>query len=145
MKHDWKRGTDGEVVPLNEDADHPVGQCRACGATSGCLHADPYCSAIGETPGLDDDDCEGLDLNVIVTVTIAHPGEAKEYRDQASVKMSTILPLADVMSAKHDLAVYALGNVAESVTEAWRAVRETYEAAWRTAVDVSAPQPETRP
>ena len=137
MKHAWRTDADGEIQPLDEDADHPVAQCRICGITSGCLHAQPDCTEIGAEPRLDADDCDGLDLSVRVSVSISHPGKATEYDDCAAVAMSELIPLSVLLSAKHDPVVKAIGDAVEVITGSWRGARTAHESAWRTAVEAA--------
>lgn len=141
MKHDWKRDESGEIEPLDEDADHPVAQCKRCGVTSGCLHAIDFCTAIGEDPKLDADDCEGLDTNITVSLRISHPGQAGDIDDAATVAMTTLIPLKQVLDAKRDPVVSALGELAEVMDGSWRGARTIYEPAWRAAVSAAASSP----
>lgn len=143
MKHVWRTDADGKAKPLDEYADHPVAQCRVCGITSGCLNAQPDCTAIGAEPLLDADDCQGLDLNVTVRISVSHPGKATEYDDAATVAMTTFIPLAQVLDAKHDAVLYAIGDLVEVIDGSWRGARTTHEPAWRTAVEAATPAAET--
>ena len=141
MKHDWKRNESGEIKPLDVDADHPVAECKLCGVTSGCLEAIDFCTAIGEDPKLDADDCEGLDTHVTVRVSISHPGLATEHDDAATVAMMTLIPLAQVLDAKCDPVVNAIAELAEVMHGSWRGIRTGHEPAWRAAVSAAASSP----
>ncbi len=134
MQHQWRTDEDGEVKPLDEDADHPVAQCRICGITSGCLHAQPDCPAIGAEPYLDADDCEGLDLAVVVTLSVRHPGNATEYRDRSGAEMRVEVSLADIVDHRADPVIEAMAKLVETMSGGWRAVRTQHESHWRQAL-----------
>lgn len=137
MKHQWRTDGDGEVKPLNEDADHPVAVCRICGTTSGCLHAAPDCPAIGAEPLLDADDCAGVDRTVVVTVSIRHPGKATEWNDRAGASMSKEIPLPELLDAVGDPVLDSLATMVEVISNGWRGVRTVHESAWRAAVEAA--------
>lgn len=123
MKHDWKRNGSGEIEDFGDD--YPYAQCRLCGDTA----------TIGRASEIEADDCEGLDLNVTVSVCINHPGRAREYDDERAVAWTKTVSLAEVVYARPDVVAKAIGDAAEVITGTWRGAKTAHQPAWRTAVE----------
>jgi hypothetical protein len=137
MKHQWKTDDQGNVQPIDRDADHPITECVLCGTTSGCLDAGDFCAAIGADPRLDADDCEGLDLTVDVHISIRHPGKATCYDDRFFVGQSVRIPLASLLDAYTDLAEHHLADLVKAMTEQWRVAKSAHQQDWERAVDAA--------
>jgi hypothetical protein len=137
MKHQWKTDDHGKVVPFDEDSEHPVAECVACGTHSACLTAqEPGYRTCWQDDGpkLDADDCEGLDLTVEVQVTIRYPGKATCYDDRSSVTQGWLAPLTRVVDADADLVVLELEHLAAEMADQWRIVRNAHGEDWAAAV-----------
>lgn len=140
MKHQWKTDDQGAVKPFDEDSEHPVAECTACGTHSACLTSQEPghlgCWA-DDGPKLDADDCEGVDLTVQVIVTIRHPGKAESHYDRCGVAQAHRLPLAQVIDRKADLVDLELGHLRAVMAERWRIAKAAHLADWQRAVSAA--------
>lgn len=135
MKHQWKTDDDGEIKSVDEDGQHPVGECVLCGGLTACLYAQQTGSTCWMTGhALDADDCPGLDLTVTVQVTIRHPGVALLWEDHSSVTQTHSLTLAQVVDGTVDLVEVDLNLLAAAMVDQWRDVKRTHHEHWERAI-----------
>jgi hypothetical protein len=135
MKHDWKRDQRGDIIPADEDSEHPVAVCRRCGETSSCLHAQaPGTSCWNDYgPRLDADDCEGVIPWIGVEISVRHPGAAQLNADRTSISKRVEVPMTSFLDARLDLVAEALAETVEEVAAEWRTQRDRHRSDWITA------------
>lgn len=136
-QHDWIRDKHGEIEAFEVDDSHSVARCRACGGSSVCLHSvDARDCGVGEY-GLAAEDCEGVNLNLTVEITVRHPGEAHTWADRNAITKRIEIPMTLLLASNLDLVAEELAYAVEDVAGEWRTQRDRYRDDWRAAAQAA--------
>lgn len=130
MKHQWERDDDGALAPVDEDWPFDV-RCILCGHIEE-IPQGPRCEDL-EPPV---DGCQGVSLDIIVTVAVCHPGKATKLADHASLSSTLHVPMSaflDSAAGTPEPIEQALADTVNAVAAQWRTFHPTHRDTWALA------------
>lgn len=137
--HEWKRNAQGRIEWFGDEFEWA--ECRLCGTTG----EDPGWNAREvKGPILTDSErvCPGVDLKILVTVSIWHPGKATEEDDGTAINKRVEIPMFEFLGwllqpptgIERDIVLDTLFDSLRQIVAEWKQVPKQHVENWQDAM-----------